>query len=160
MVNKKILFGFIITVFTLLLMSCSESIKVDLKHRWEVNYGHPLTIVILGQTKETFMKTTIADVMQKINEGDVYRMFIKPISHKEIKETYLVPMTNKKGFGFYFLFLKNSSEKQWKRFVSMPSGKFILIDIKNNHIVSFKAVKKENLLDKLKKLNPFLKKSS
>lgn len=156
--NNKILLGCVIAILSCLLMSCSESIKVNLKHSGEVNYGHPLTVVILGQTKEAFMKTKIEDVMQKINQGDVYRMFIKPVSRKEIKETYLIPMTNKKGLGFYFLFLKNSSEKQWKRFVSMPSGKVILVDIKNNRIVSFKVVKKENLVDKMKKLNPFSKK--
>ena len=151
---------FVIIIFVVLTSSCSESMKVNLKHNGEVNYGRPLTIVIFGQTKADFMKETVADVMQRINEDDTYRVFVKPIRHKEIEESYLVPVTNKKGLGFYFLFLRNANKKQWKHFVSEPSNKVVLIDIRNNHIVNFKVMAKSNWLGKVEKLNPFSKKKN
>lgn len=158
--NNKKLFFILIIIFVVLTSSCSQSLKVNLKHNGEVNYGRPLTIVIFGQTKTAFMKTTVADVMQRINAEDTYRVFVTPIRDKEVEESYLVPVTNKKGLGFYFLFLKNSNKKQWKRFVSEPGNKIVLINIKNNHIVSFKVIDKNNWLGKVEKLNPFAKKKS
>ena len=61
--NKRVFFIFVI-IFVMLTSSCSQSLKINLKHNGEVNYGRPLTIVIFGQTKADFMKTTVADVIE------------------------------------------------------------------------------------------------